>query len=65
MNEDVFAVLVLLLPPLLGGVAILAGTSVRFRRPRVVRVLLVGVYVLFGILMQLLLAWRYFRPDFG
>jgi hypothetical protein len=64
VTQDVFAVLLILLPPLLFAGMVLAGTSTRVAwRPALPYVLL-GIYVVFGILLQPVPGWIYFRPEF-
>lgn len=64
MNQDLFAGILILLPPLLFAVWSMAGMSARHEgRPTVPRLLL-GAYVVFGILLQLVLGWMYFRDEF-
>lgn len=60
VSQDVFAVLLILLPPLLFMATRLARNSPR----PVVRYGLIGIYVVFGILMPLRLGWMYFREEF-
>jgi hypothetical protein len=65
VNQDLFAVLWILLPPALVVPVLLTWSSARDAGRRTVPRVLFGIYVVFGILMQLVLGWRYFRAEFG
>lgn len=65
MSRDLFAYVLILLPPLLLAAGSMAGMSARHGpRPALSRPWL-GVYLVFGVLLQLVLGWIYFRDELG